>query len=253
MVRARFPSVQLTELDWNAGFCIANNLGLASSVAPYVLLLNPDTELIEPTLDHMVELMEGDPRIGLSCCRLVKRDGTFDHASKRSFPTPISALAHFTGLGRRSEAPTWLAQYRAPDVDEHGVGEVDAVAGAFMFARREAVEEVGPLDERYWLYMEDLDWCRRFWERGWKVLYDGRVTAIHVKGAMSVRKQHRGFRHNLAFHRGMGRFYRKFEAGRRPLLDLAVYLGIGLKLSIAVVRSFMAHRRLTIVRDSRDG
>jgi hypothetical protein len=114
-----------------------------------------------------------------------------------------------------------------------------------MLCRRSAIEQVGLLDEAYWLYMEDLDWCFRFKQRGWKVWYDGSVTVIHVKGGTSKVKRHRRLRHNVAFHRGMGRFYRKFHAGRRPLLDVAIYLALAAKLFVSVVRSAVARRRLT--------
>ena len=104
------------------------------------------------------------------------------------------------------------------------------------------------LDEGYWLYMDDLDWCFRFHRKGWKVRYDGRVTVLHVKGGTTVferrRSRHRGLRHNVAFHRSMGRFYRKFYGGRRPVFDLVIYLTIGMKLVIATVRSTLARRSL---------
>ena len=249
MVRDEFPWVRLRALDWNSGFCIGNNIGLRASAAPFVLLLNPDTEVFEGSLDHMIDLMRDEPDIGMSGCRLVMRDGRFDHAAKRSFPTPLSALAHFTGVGRRSDAPGALADYRAPEVGEHEAGDVDAVNGAFMLVRREALAQVGLLDERYWLYMEDLDWCYRFKQAGWRVVYDGRVSVVHVKGGGTVkevrRKRHRGLRHNLAFHRSMGRFYRKFYSGDSALKDLAIYLAIGAKFAIAYARSAVARRSLT--------
>ena len=243
-VRTDFPWVRLVALDWNSGFCIANNVALRASTAPYVLLLNPDTEVLEGSLDHMVDLMRERPEVGMAGCRLVLRDGRFDHAAKRSFPTPLSALAHFTGIGRRASAPSALAQYRAPDLGEHDTGEVDAVNGAFMLVRRAALEQVGLLDEQYWLYMEDLDWCYRFKQAGWPVLYDGGVSVVHVKGGTSVRElrraRHRSLRSTLAFHRSMGRFYRKFYSGRNAALDAAVYLAIGAKLAIAMARSVLA-------------
>lgn len=240
MVRREFPQVRLHALDWNAGFCIANNVALRHLQAPYVLVLNPDTEVYPGSLDHMMGLMAEDPRIGVASCRLEQRDGTFDHASKRSFPTPFGALSHFGGLGERFGGA--FAQYRAPELGEHELGEVDAVNGAYMLIRKKAMDEVGLLDEGYWLYMDDLDWCYRFKRAGWKVVYDGRVSSMHVKGGTTKRKRHRGLRHNVAFHRSMGRFYRKFYAGRRPLLDLAVYLAIGVKLVISVTRSAVARR-----------
>jgi hypothetical protein len=248
VIREEFPWVKLTELDWNAGFCIGNNVGMREASAPYVLLLNPDTEVYEGALDHMLRVMEERPDVGMSSCRLAQPDGTFDHAAKRSFPSPLGALAEFVGVGRGGRVPGALegvADYRAHDIDEYDTGEVDAVNGAFMLCRREAIEAVGLLDEQYWLYMEDLDWCYRFKQAGWTVWYDGRVTVMHVKGGTTKVKRHRGLRHNAAFHRGMGRFYRKFYAGERPALDLAVYLAIGVKLGVSVARSTVARRRLT--------
>ena len=249
MIRDQFPWVRLEALDWNSGFCIGNNIALRASTAPFVLLLNPDTEVFEGSLDHMVDLMRENPDIGMSGCRLVLRDGRFDHAAKRSFPTPLSALAHFVGVGRRGDAPRALAQYRAPEKGEHDAGEVDAVNGAFMLVRREALDEVGLLDQRYWLYMEDLDWCYRFKQAGWGVFYDGRVSVLHVKGGTTVSerrsRRHRGLRHNVAFHRSMGRFYRKFYAGENAAQDVAVYLAIGAKFLIAWARSAIARRSLT--------
>ena len=244
MVRAEFPAVELETLSWNAGFCIANNVALRRTAGPYVLLLNPDTELSPGALDHMVGLMSRRPDVGVCGCRLVQPNGTFDHAAKRSFPTPLGALSHFTGLGRRASAGPRLAQYRAPALDEFGSGEVDAVNGAFMLVRRSAMDEVGLLDEGYWMYMDDLDWCYRFKQRGWKVWYDGGVTVTHVKGGTTQVRRHRGLRQNVAFHRSMGRFYRKFYAGRRPLVDVAIYAGIGVKLAVSAVRSAIARRSI---------
>jgi len=244
MVREHFPWVGVEALSYNAGFCVANNVVLRNVEAPYVLVLNPDTEMSEGALDHMVRLMEEKPEVGMSSCRLVMRDGTFDHAAKRSFPTPLGALAHFLVVGRTRQAPGWLSQYRAPELGEHDAGPVDAVNGAFMLVRREALRDVGLLDEGYWLYMDDLDWCFRFRRAGWKVWYDGAVTVMHVKGGTTVRKRHRGLRHNVAFHRSMGRFYRKFYSGRNGLVDGTIYLAILGKLAIAITRSAMARRSL---------
>jgi N-acetylglucosaminyl-diphospho-decaprenol L-rhamnosyltransferase len=239
MVREQFPTVKLLEVGRNAGFSVANNLVLARTDSPLALLLNPDTEARQGTLDRCVYGILERPQVGMLGCRLVQPDGTFDHAAKRSFPTPLGALAHFAKVGRVLPGGA-LAQYRATDVPEHGQGEVDAVNGAFMLVRRSAIEQVGLLDEAYWLYMEDLDWCYRFRQAGWKVWYDGSSSFVHVKGGTSKRRGHRSLRANIAFHRGMGRFYRKFYAGRRPLLDGAVYLAIGAKLAISAMRGAVA-------------
>jgi GT2 family glycosyltransferase len=103
------------------------------------------------------------------------------------------------------------------------------------------VREVGLLDEGYWLYMEDLDWCRRFWDAGWSVFYEPSAVALHVKGGSSGGR--RAVRQEIAFHRGMGRFYRRFDAARHnPLTNLAVYAGIGAKLLTSLAITAMRRR-----------
>ena len=144
---------------------------------------------------------------------------------KRSFPTPVSALGHFTGIGRQRDSGV-LAAYRAPEVES---GPVDAVNGAFMLIRRAALDEVGIFDEGYWMYMEDLDLCYRFAEAGWVTWYEPSATVVHVKAGSSgpVRSP----RLNYAFHYGMFRFYRKhYAATKGALVSAIVYGGIAVKL-----------------------
>jgi N-acetylglucosaminyl-diphospho-decaprenol L-rhamnosyltransferase len=232
MVAREFPEVRLLRRP-NIGFSAANNLVLREGGAATVLLLNPDTEVYAGTLDAALARLRSEPRIGMVGVKLVLESGELDHACKRSFPTPLSALAHFTGVGRSAGAPGALSQYRTTALGDDEPGEVDAVNGAFMLCRAEAVEEVGLLDEGYWLYMEDLDWCRRFWDAGWKVFYEPAGVALHVKGASSGGR--RRPRQEIAFHRGMARFYRRFEAPRHnPLLNAAVYAGVGAKLALSL-------------------
>ena len=232
MVEREFPDVNLVRRG-NVGFSAANNVVLDSTDAPFVLLLNPDTEVRDGALDSSLARLRQDAGIGMVGCKLVLPEGGIDHAAKRSFPTPLSALAHFTGIGRGENSNGALSQYRATDLGDDEPGEVDAVNGAYMMVRREALAEVGALDEGYWLYMEDLDWCRRFWQKDWKVFYDPSGTVLHVKGGSSGGR--RAYRQEIAFHRGMGRFYRRFEAEDSPaLLNLLVYLGIAAKLAVSL-------------------
>ncbi|MBK5233920.1 MAG: glycosyltransferase family 2 protein [Thermoleophilia bacterium] len=233
MVAAEFPAVELIR-ESNVGFSAANNLVLRKTEAPFVLLLNPDTEVYEGSLDAALTRLEVDPAIGMAGVKLVTPSGELDHACKRSFPTPLGALAHFSGIGRKENAGSSLSQYRATDLGDDEPGEIDAINGAFMMVRREAMTDAGPLDEGYWLYMEDLDWCRRFWLAGWKVFYEPAGTVLHIKGGSSGKR--RGFRQEVAFHRGMGRFYRRFDAENNPaILNLAVYCGITLKLALSLM------------------
>lgn len=246
MAAREFGEVELTVNDANLGFSAANNIALRRGAAEYALVLNPDTRLTAGALDALLELMDASPEVGICGPRLERPDGSFDHASKRSFPTPLSALGHFSGVGRRRSSGT-LAAYRAPDTQR---GPVDAVNGAFMLIRRRALDEVGLFDEGYWMYMEDLDLCYRMKCGGWEVFYEPDVTVIHEKGGTSGPL--RTARLNAAFHFGMLRFYRTHYAAQRPLpMNALVYAGIGAKLAASVIRN--AGRRALSDRGGRPG
>jgi N-acetylglucosaminyl-diphospho-decaprenol L-rhamnosyltransferase len=239
MVAREFPWVHLTASDRNLGFAAATNIAIRAGEAPYVLALNPDTRITDGALEKLLAVMDAHPEVGICGCRLELEDGTLDHASKRSFPTPLSALAHFTGVGRRPGAAAKLADYRAPAVES---GPVDAVNGAFMLMRRAALDQVGLFDEGYWMYMEDLDLCYRFSQAGWITWYEPSVAVMHVKAGTSG--PNRSLRLNYAFHYGMYRFYRKhYAASRNPAVNFAVYGGIAVKLVLSTLRS--AAGRLT--------
>jgi hypothetical protein len=151
------------------------------------------------------------------------------------------ALAYFPGLSRlRPESPR-LARYMAGHLSPDQASPVDAVNGAFMLVRREALAQVGPLDEDFWLYMEDLDWCYRFWEAGWPVLYWPGAEVVHVKGGSATKN--RSWRANHAFHRGMWLFYRKhYLANRSPVVSGLVWLAVWGKLGMSAARSLVARR-----------
>ena len=241
MVEREFPEVKLVRCA-NVGFSAANNVALRDSDAEALLLLNPDTEVSAGALDAGLARLRSNPRVGMVGLKLVTESGELDHACKRSFPTPLSALAHFTGIGRAEAAGGALSQYRATHLGDDEPGTVDAVNGAFMLCRAEAVRDVGLLDEGYWLYMEDLDWCRRFWQAGWEVFYEPAGTVLHVKGGSSGKR--RAPKQEIAFHRGMGRFYRRFDAPEQAAaVNLAVYAGIGVKLGVSLAITARARRR----------
>ena len=239
MVEREFPDVRLTALEQNLGFSVANNIAIRAGSAPYVLILNPDTRITAGSLDRLLELMDAKPEVGMVGPRLELNDGSFDHAARRSFPTPVSALAHFTGVGRRAESGA-LAAYRAPEVES---GPVDAVNGAFMLTRRAALNEVGLFDEGFWMYMEDLDLCYRLAQAGWVTWYEPDATVMHVKAGTAG--ELRSFRLNRAFHYGMFRFYRKHYARDHNLLfNLFIYAGIVAKLALTVVKTELSRLRL---------
>jgi N-acetylglucosaminyl-diphospho-decaprenol L-rhamnosyltransferase len=245
MVAGGYPEVDLVAAPANLGFAAATNLGARRGRAGYLLALNPDTAVTGGALDTVIDALEAEPRAAVAGPRLVTEDGSLDHAAKRSFPTPLSALGHFTGIGRRLGARGRLAAYRAPEVES---GPVDAVNGAFMLIRRTAFDQAGGFDEGYWMYMEDLDFSYRIAQAGWLSLYVPEATVRHVKGGTTGGE--RSVRLNWAFHRGMGRFYRKHYAPERShLLNALVYFGIAARFALSVAQSLL--RRSVARRRSR--
>jgi N-acetylglucosaminyl-diphospho-decaprenol L-rhamnosyltransferase len=245
MVAADYPEVELITSPANLGFAAATNLGARRGSAPYLLALNPDTAVTPGALDTVLAVLEGHPEVGIAGPRLVRRDGSFDHAARRGFPSPLSALGHFTGVGRRASSGR-LAAYRAPEVES---GRVDAVNGAFMMMRRSAFEQLGGFDEGYWMYMEDLDFSYTVASAGLISWYEPAATVRHVKAGTTGGE--RSARLNWHFHRGMFRFYRKHYAPQRsPLMNAAVYFGIAVKLAASIVQSSL-RRSLARLRQRR--
>lgn len=233
-ISRRFPWVKLIVNHENAGFARALNQGLAVTDAPFVLALNPDTNVPPGSVSRAVAELRRHPDVGMLGVKLVRPDGTFDHACKRGFPTVASALFYFLRLDRLRPRSARFAQYTAGELGEDETGFVDAINGAYMLVRREAVANVGPLDERYWLYAEDLDWCHRFWERGWRVLYWPGVAVTHWKGGSAG--DVRSWTLNRAFHRSMWLFYEKHHAPRHGrIVSALVWVGVWAKLTVSAL------------------
>jgi N-acetylglucosaminyl-diphospho-decaprenol L-rhamnosyltransferase len=234
VVAGEFPEVDLVASSRNLGFAAATNLGARRGSSPYLLALNPDAAVTEGALDKVLAVLEDQPEVAVVGPRLLRPDLSLDHAARRSFPTPLSALGHFTGIGRRAKSGR-LAAYRAPEVES---GPVDAVNGAFMLMRRSAFEDAGGFDDGYWMYMEDLDLSYRLRQRGWLSWYEPSSTVMHVKGGTVGGP--RPLRLNWHFHRGMGRFYRRHYASQRSAaMNALVYLGIAMNLAASAAQSLL--------------
>jgi colanic acid biosynthesis glycosyl transferase WcaI len=241
VVVERFPWVHVVENHENVGFAHAANEAMALADTEYVLFLNPDTVVPRGSIAEAVAELERHPDVGMLGCKLVRPDGTFDHACKRGFPTIASSLYYFFGLAGLRPSSARFGQYIAGQLGEDETGFVDAINGAFMLVRRTAAEEVGPMDERYWLYAEDLDWCHRFWEAGWKILYWPRVEVVHRKGGSTG--DYRTWALNRAFHRSMWLFYEKHLAPTKPrVLSALVWAGVWTKFSLSTLRNAFRKR-----------
>ncbi|MBT4100913.1 MAG: glycosyltransferase, partial [Gemmatimonadetes bacterium] len=260
MVRERFPDAVLICNEKNLGFAGANNLAFRRARGRHILLLNSDTIVRADTLHTMVSYLDDHPEVGAAGCKVLNPDGTLQLDCRRAFPTPSAAIYKLTGLSRLFPQSRRFARYNLSYLDEDETAEVDALSGSFMLVRRETLQQVGGLDEAYFMYGEDLDWCFRMREAGWKIYYVPTTQIIHFRGqsgrSRALRVQ---FRKNEAMaifvHKHMRQRYRFFpvwllHAGiiayslyaflkplaRRLLLPLvdAALLVMGLWLGIAL-------------------
>jgi GT2 family glycosyltransferase len=231
MVTAEFPAAELITGQGNIGYPAGNNLGLkrlghmGSGDAPaaprYSLLLNPDTELPPDALNRVIVYMDAHPEIGVIGPRLVLENGSLDLACRRSLPSPEIALWRLIGFSKLFPRSRRFARYNLTFLDEHQTAEVGSVVGAFMMLRREAIERVGLMDETFFMYGEDLDWCKRVFEAGWRIVYYPEVTVLHVKRAASRQSR----RASLEFVRAFLLFYNKHYRQQTAWLAHLVVLG----------------------------
>ena len=193
MVKNRFPKIKLIKNKENLGFSKANNKGVKIAKGECILLLNPDTIIPKETLPFMVDFMDKNKDVGIATCRVELPSGELDDACHRGFPTPWNAFCHFLGLGRLFPQSKFFNGYHLGYQNMDEIHEVDACVGAFLLIRRRAGEEVGWLDEDYFWYGEDLDFCFRIKKGGWKIIFVPKVKIIHYKGAASGIKNHSQF------------------------------------------------------------
>jgi len=240
MVITEFPQVHLIRAD-NRGYAAGNNLGLRAfgfpdaAEARYALLLNPDTILPPAALADMLAFMEAHPQAGAAGARLVRDDGSLDKACRRSFPTPAVAFYRLFGLSRLFPHSRRFGRYNLTYLSPDVTTEVDSVVGAFMLMRGEALAQAGLLDERYFMYAEDLDLCYRFKQHSWQVWYNADVTVLHYKGRSS---QQRSALANYHFYRTMRLFHDEhFKQQTFFVVNGLIYAAIGLLGGWAFLRN----------------
>lgn len=223
-IASKDSRVQVMVSETNSGFAAGNNIALRTCETPYVMLLNSDAYFpqgsdIETALDFMDQYKD----VGVLSPHVLLSSGKIDPASHRGFPTPWNALCYFAGLESTRILPKLFGGYHQTWKDLLHIHDIDACTGAAMIMRREAIEEVGLLDEQFFMYGEDLDWCFRFRENEWRILFFPAVQVIHDKHSSGLKKKHG--KSKEAFYEAMRLFYKKHDLGPAWMENL-VLLGI---------------------------
>lgn len=248
---AESERVQVIYNSVNLGFSSACNIGARVAVAPYLLFLNPDCSFTPGTLSILLDTLRTDGQTGMAGGLLTNADGTEQAGGRRAIPTPWRSFVRAFGLNRF--AGRWpklffdFHLHKQPLPDQSM--EVEAISGACMLVRREAVEQVGLWDDKYFLHCEDLDWCMRFRQNGWKILF---VPSAKITHALGVCGSSRPIFVEWHKHKGMMRFYRKFFRHQYPFLLMGL-VAVGVWLRFALVASSHLLKKMRRSKKSNHG
>ncbi len=240
-LRASFPSVTLIQNQRNQGFSTGCNQGIRTLDADFYLLLNPDCVIGDAALDKSLRFLATHPQAGILGARVTNPDGTLQRACRRRIPRPSVAFYRLSGLSRLFPRSARFGSYNVADQDEERVQEVEAVSGSFLMFRKELLDDIGFLDETFFLYGEDLDFCYRAAQAGWKILYYPEARVTHFKRASSSRRPRES---NFHFYNAMRLFYRKHFYDRAGSVEHACVLGgIQLLYLASRVRLFLTRSK----------
>lgn len=238
-IRARYPQVKLIEQAENLGFVRCNNIGLNHAKGRFLMLLNPDTEILDDALIRLCDYLDQHPEVGIVGPHTLNTDGS-TQSTRRRFPTLAIGFLESTWL--QPHAPqAILDHYYVNDQSDEAVYEVDWVQGSAMLVRREVYDQVGGLDEGFQMYSEELDWCRRAKDAGWRVVYLGTAHIIHHGGRSS---QQVIARSHIHFQESKLRYFRKYH-GRLIANVLRAFLLVNYLWQIALEagKALLGHKR----------
>ncbi len=213
--------VKIIETHKNLGFAAGNNVALRKVSAQYAMLLNSDTELnADSNLDNLVNYLNEHPKTAVCTPKVILGNGQIDWACHRGEATPWAGLTYFTKLANLFPKSTWLAQYHQTYKDMSTIHAVDACSGAAMVIRKSAIDKVGLLDEAFFMYAEDLDWCKRFRDAGYEIVYNPESVIIHHKyqSGLSHTDTHVSKKTNTYFYDTMLQYYDKHYRTKYPFV-----------------------------------
>lgn len=247
MVAEKFPDVHLIENAGNLGFSAAANQAIRTSHAKYVLILNTDTVVDPDAVDILVEFGDGHEDMAIAGPLLLNTDGSIQ-ASGRRFPSFVDSVMHaFLGIVWPSNP--FSVRYRMLDWDRQSERTIDWVSGAAMFIRRAAAEQVNYFDERFFMYVEDMDLCYRLWHKGWKVYFCPQAKVVHHWAKSSEQSSAKMI---IEFQRSLYRFYSKtYSHTWKRLLKPLVAGGLTLRAGILITKDWVT-RKLAARRGRED-
>ena len=229
-VESLYPDVKLLINKHNKGFAAAINEGINISTSPYLVLLNPDTYIKNDFFSPILNYMEKEKDVGIVGPGILNRDGSVQ-GSARSFPSPLTAFFGRSTLISKlfPNNPLTLANILTHNGNNKIPVEVDWVSGACMIVRRKAIADTGLMDEKFYMYWEDADWCRRMKSKGWKVVYFPGTSLVHYVGASS---SHKPLKSIFEFHKSSYMLFSKYAKWPLTLIKPIAFMGLAIRILI---------------------
>ncbi len=246
-VREAFPDVVVVENTTNLGFAKANNLAIEQSKSEYICLVNSDVIVLNGCIEALLKYMKEHTDVGVIGPKLLNGDGSFQLSCKR-FPTVWRTLCVALGLHRVFPNLPLFCGTEMTDLDENTTQDVEAIAGAFLLARRSAIDQVGLLDEDFFFYGEDIDWCKRFHNAGFRVTYYPLAKSIHLGGASSSKDS---LRFNQELYRAKLLYWKKHHSDVDRLLFLLIMINhLTLRIIITIIKKIFNKSKNIYVKDT---
>ena len=242
MLHQEYPAIQVIANQTNEGFTRPVNQAMRAAAGSFVLLLNPDTIILPGLVDRMVAFLEANPKVGICGPKVLNQDGTLQLSCRRGEPRPWAMFSYFSGLWKLFPHSKFFGGYLMNYMDENVIHEVGGVAGCCMLIRRGVIDQIGYLDERYFAYQEDADYCFQARKAGWKINYVPDAQVIHYGGKGGSRVQ--PFRSIFEWHRSYYRYYRKNLASDYFFLfNYFYYLVMLAKLLLALLANILRREK----------
>ncbi|GAB4174334.1 MAG: hypothetical protein Kow00108_09290 [Calditrichia bacterium] len=223
LIEQHYPEVILIKNNDNIGFSGANNQGIKISSGRYIALINPDVIVQEDTFKVLLEHMEKDHSIGAITPKIINPDGSFSIDCRHDIPTPLTAFWRAIGLSKLFPKSKIFARYNMTFLDEDKATTVPALSGSFMLLRRSVIEKVGLLDEDFFMYCEDIDFCKRINNHNFFIYYLPSTTVLHFKGESTKKDD---YKYIQAFNESMILFYKKHYGNTNIVSKMIIYSGV---------------------------